>query len=217
MKLLLASLLLLSSVAGARSVSCDITESKDQKEAQSQVILPVAEKFNAQVVTVFGVLSLNFLDGMVALSLPDTSSEQVVKASLSARDGDTFRLQMFPFEGKYDYLDMYCSMDGEEQSSAKPTGAACTLVETSGNQKVETKFQIPVAQSGHEVFALPASKLLSLSGWVMAYNGVIVNYIQSNGSEKSITSISAWDRPFSVSWNPAQRDVVAELKCEPLF
>lgn len=217
MKLLLSLFFLFGSIAKARSVSCDVTESKDQKEMQSQVILPIGEKLDAQIVTVFGVLKMNFLGDKVRVSLPSSKSTQIVDAQLSARDGDFFRIQMFPIDKKYDYLDMNCTLDGTGIGVKAPAAAACTLIEKAGSQKFETKFEVPQSQNGHDVFILPDLKLVSLSGWVMLYNGIFVDFMQSGASERSVTSISAWDQPFSVSWFPTQQNILVELRCEPLF
>ncbi|MBK9321476.1 MAG: hypothetical protein IPM97_00715 [Bdellovibrionaceae bacterium] len=217
MKLLISLFFLFSSVASARSLSCNVTESKDQKEMQSQVILPIGEKLEAQIVTVFGVLKMNFLGDKVRVSLPSSKSTQIVDAQLSARDGDFFRVQMFPIDKKYDYIDMNCTLDGIGAGVTSPTGAACSLVEKAGAQKFETKFEVPPSQNGHDVFNLPELKLVSLSGWVMLYNGMFVDFMQSGVTERSVTSISAWDRPFSVSWFPTQQNILVELRCEPIF
>lgn len=149
-------------------------------------------------------------------SVVDPLNKKEIKGEFPSFEGSFSRLQIIPFSESTDYLLLECSQ-GDNSSTKSPLLFDCLLEEAAGTQKLSTKFQIPLAQSGHEINVLPPSQISPVKGWVIAYNGSLVLFMENSQTNAGLTSVSSWDEISTLSWYPSSQNIKTSVSCKPHF
>ena len=212
----IAPIILFSSFVHAAKVTCQVNEVFSGQESNRQVIFEGGpdNKSRWNVDFAFGPGQVVLMNDELSLTVEDPTTKKNISAKLGALPGGFSRLQVIPDEVKNDYLMMDCQVEGSSPFKIA-TGAKCVLSETAGASHYDTSFDVPVAKSGHDIFALPEAKLAPLTGWVMMYNGVLMTSIQNSDTSTSVTALANWEQPTLVSWFPSKQNINVTVSCQP--
>lgn len=222
MKFLFPLLVAVSSInALASDYSCALAEKVGEKDFESAFAFPVDEGGlgayaldRSQGGLTAGKFELR--DGLAFWQLRDPATGMQTTASFAGGEGSYARMQLIPGDAT-DYLMMDCQRGEIAPSLIRPKIFRCALIEKVGSVQSVTPFDVPIAQTGHDIHALPKAKIPSLNGWVLAYAGSIVVFITNENLHHGVTTVADWDQGTTLSWHPGVGTSVATVSCAPVI
>lgn len=215
-KILFVFLLTVCSVGHASNLTCQLTEKLAGKEATQEIAFSVPEtnQMSGEFFSGFGKGKIVLENDQLSLTLIDPRFKKSVIGRLGALPGHFTRLQIIPDERRTDYLIIDCQRDGYSEYQDVDF-ASCELTETAGSKSFKSKFEVPLAQNGHDFSPLENIKIAPLTGWVMLYNGALIVTLQNKDLLTSLTGMGSWDQPVFVSWYPSAQNIRVDLSCQP--
>lgn len=219
-----AFLVLLASLSYAlpahAKLSCTLSEAIGESKAEVQFEMPLTSdgRGTLDFSSLNGVKTrgdIRMENGTGIVRVLDNQSKRYFSASSKVGPGAYSRFLIVPPAQTADSVEIDCE-DSEEIQIMPRRALDCLLTERAGATKIETPFRAPVAQNGHDVFALPKGKLLNFSGWVLGYQNVLVLFMMNPSQDASITSMGTISGPVSLSWYPTPQDIEVELRCESI-
>lgn len=222
MKFLIAIFVALTSIpALASDYACTLAEKVGEKDLESAFAFPVDEQGQgafaldrSQGGLTAGKFELR--DGLAFWQLRDPATGMQTTASFAGGEGSYARMQLIPGDAT-DYLMMDCQRGEMTPSLVQPKFFRCALIEKMGSVQSVTSFDVPIAQTGHDIHALPKAKIPSLNGWVLGYAGSMVVFMTNENLHHGVTTVAAWDQGTTLSWHPGVGTSVATVSCAPVI
>lgn len=209
LKFLIIISFLFGPIAHADNLTCRLQEKLSGQETIRE--LPLGSFKSG-----FGNGTLRLENDQLTVSLTDPRWKKPVTAQLSALPGNFARMQLIPNERTNDYLILECERAGFSETK-KSLSAICSLIETAGSQQLQTSFEVPLAQNGHDYQELPAAKLAPITGWVMLYNDMLITSIQNKDTMTGLSGMGSSDQGTSFSWYPSAQNIKVTVSCQPLY
>lgn len=215
-KFLFAFILFFVFEVKAQTVLCQIQDSFKGTSSKQELSIEVREGQNFSFTNRIAAQSSLKLEGeSILLNLNGGLLKKPLLAKMGARSGSSLRLQVIPSERESNYLMIDCQVEGSGSFESVSAGR-CELIETVGAQKLSTIFEVPVSQSGHDIFVIPTAQIAPLEGWVMFYNGVLVTSLQNKNIMTGVTTIGSWSQETLIQWYPSSQNIKVTLSCFPL-
>ena len=215
-KILIQFILFFSLTGQAQTVVCQIQDSLGGTNSNQELNFDVSNERALSFTNRISTQSSLKLDKeSIIFTLSGGLLKKPLVAKMGASPGSSLRLQIVPSERESNYLMIDCQVEGSG-SFKNVAGGRCDLVETAGTQKLSTTFEVPRAQSGHDIFVIPSAQIAPLEGWVMFYNGVLVTSLQNKNTMVGIMTMSSWSQETLVHWYPSAQNIKVSLSCVPL-
>jgi hypothetical protein len=219
--------LVMTSAFAANNYSCDLDETSGDQQQTLPLTLDLTQRIAGSVSfttpgkSSLGSISLNQQNprGRTAdratISFMDPYTQKPVKATYAADPGYSSRLMLLHNPKNADRIEMNCMREGTSSSDFNPQGLKCTMTEYTASSKYTTPFEVAVASNGHDTTLLPKAVLANVDGWVMAYNGIIITYLQNPKISTGVTAMGHWESPVTLQWSPDKdQSITVLIDCE---
>lgn len=211
---------LLGNTVLAANYVCNISEKVKEQDFENQYVLTLDANGSGEMnldKTAGGLtnFSLRVSNNRAFVSLTDPKTKTEINTSFDANPGTTAQVQHLFDTNTSDYLVISCNHTDARVELPKPSQFACTMTETANANENATEFILPVATHGHDVTNLPPSQIPNFTGWVLAYNGLMLFYFQNAEDFAGLTTLGSWDAYLELSWYPNNNETKVALRCEP--
>lgn len=152
-------------------------------------------------------------------SILDSTTGYLIEAKTGLSDGATSQVMLLGPVDKDEFFITECVYGGSIQKDTKaPINMACSIEEQSNEQfSNQVDFTVPIAKNGHDKFAMPISSGNIGQGWVLAYNGILLVFIQNTQTYAGVTALGSWDKAVSLAWYPNKENKKIQVRCQPNF